>query len=100
MCPGFEIDLLNAVETFKTVAEMLFPNITEENDNGEWEHELEEFDDMISAGIIDPTKVTRSALQNAASIAATVLTTEAVVADIKEEAPAAAAGAGGMGGMY
>ena len=56
--------------------------------------------DMISAGIIDPTKVTRSALQNAASIAATVLTTEAVVADIKEEAPAAAAGAGGMGGMY
>lgn len=51
MCTGFEIDLLNAVETFKTVAEMLFPNITEENDNGEWEHELEEFDDMISAGI-------------------------------------------------
>ena len=54
---------------------------------------------MISAGIIDPTKVTRSALQNAASIAATVLTTEAVVADIKEETPAAPA-AGGMGGMY
>ncbi|MBE6543886.1 MAG: chaperonin GroEL [Ruminococcaceae bacterium] len=56
--------------------------------------------DMISAGIIDPTKVTRSALQNAASIAATVLTTEAVVAEIKEEAPAAAPAAGGMGGMY
>ncbi len=55
--------------------------------------------DMISAGIIDPTKVTRSALQNAASIAATVLTTEAVVADIKEETPVAPA-AGGMGGMY
>ncbi len=55
--------------------------------------------DMISAGIIDPTKVTRSALQNAASIAATVLTTEAVVSDIKEETPAAPA-AGGMGGMY
>ncbi len=55
--------------------------------------------DMIAAGIIDPTKVTRSALQNAASIAATVLTTEAVVSDIKEETPAAPA-AGGMGGMY
>jgi chaperonin GroEL len=57
--------------------------------------------DMMSAGIVDPTKVTRSALQNAASIASVVLTTEAVVADIKEEAPAApAAGMGGMGGMY
>jgi len=57
--------------------------------------------DMMSAGIVDPTKVTRSALQNAASIASTILTTEAVVADIKEPAPAAPAGMdGGMGGMY
>ena len=59
--------------------------------------------DMVEVGIVDPTKVTRSALQNAASIAATVLTTEAVVADKKEEAPAmpaAAPGMGGMGGMY
>ena len=61
----------------------------------------EKYVDMMDAGIVDPTKVTRSALQNAASVAATVLTTEAVVADIKEETPAApAAGAGGMGGMY
>ena len=61
----------------------------------------EKYVDMLSAGIVDPKKVTRSALQNAASVAATVLTTEAVVADIKEETPAApAAGAGGMGGMY
>ena len=61
----------------------------------------EKYVDMMEAGIVDPTKVTRSALQNAASVAATVLTTEAVVADIKEETPAApAAGAGGMGGMY
>ena len=57
--------------------------------------------DMMSAGIVDPTKVTRSALQNASSIASTILTTEAVVADIKEPAPAAPAGMdGGMGGMY
>jgi chaperonin GroEL len=56
---------------------------------------------MMGAGIVDPTKVTRSALQNAASIASTILTTESVVADIKEEAPAAPAGmGGGMGGMY
>ena len=58
--------------------------------------------DMMGAGIVDPTKVTRSALQNAASIASTILTTESVVADIKEEIPAAPAGGmgGGMGGMY
>ena len=59
--------------------------------------------DMMAAGIVDPTKVTRSALQNAASIASVILTTESVVADKKEEAPAAApaAGMGGMGGgMY
>ncbi len=61
----------------------------------------EEYCDMIGAGIVDPTKVTRSALQNAASVAAMVLTTESLVADIKEPEPAAAApAAGGMGGMY
>ena len=54
--------------------------------------------DMISVGIVDPAKVTRSALQNAASVAAVLLTTEAVVADIPEPEPAAPAG--GMGGMY
>lgn len=58
--------------------------------------------DMMSSGIVDPTKVTRSALQNAASIAAMVLTTESAVANIKKDEPAAAPGAGmgGMGGMY
>ncbi|WP_294702586.1 chaperonin GroEL, partial [uncultured Flavonifractor sp.] len=59
----------------------------------------ETYVDMISAGIVDPTKVTRSALENAASIAATLLTTEALVADKKEPAPAAPA-APDMGGMY
>ena len=56
--------------------------------------------DMMASGIVDPTKVTRSALQNAASIASVILTTESVVADKKEENPAPAAPAAGMGGMY
>ena len=56
--------------------------------------------DMVANGIVDPTKVTRSALQNAASIASVILTTEAVVADQKEEAPAAATAPGMGGGMY
>ena len=62
----------------------------------------EEYVDMIPAGILDPTKVTRSALENAASVAAMVLTTESLVADKKEPAPAAPAAPdmGGMGGMY
>ena len=59
----------------------------------------ETFVDMIKAGILDPAKVTRSALQNATSVASTLLTTESVVANIKEETPAMPAGAGGMGGM-
>ena len=60
-----------------------------------------EFQDMIEAGIVDPTKVTRSALQNASSVAATILTTESLVADIKEPAPAVPAAGGDMGGgMY
>ncbi len=60
----------------------------------------EEYGDMIANGIVDPTKVSRSALQNAASVAAMVLTTEALVADIPEPAPAMPMGDGGMGGMY
>ena len=59
-----------------------------------------EYVDMVERGIIDPTKVTRSALQNAASIAAMILTTESLVADIPEPEPAAPAGGAGMGGMY
>ena len=60
----------------------------------------EKYVDMISAGIVDPKKVTRCALQNAASFASVVLTTESVVSDIKEPEPAAPAAPGGMGGMY
>jgi chaperonin GroEL len=62
--------------------------------------ETGEFGDMVKAGVIDPAKVTRLALQNAASIAALMLTTEALVADIKEEGTKAAAVGGGMGGAY
>ena len=59
----------------------------------------EKYVDMVAEGILDPAKVTRSALQNATSVASTLLTTESVVATIKEDAPAMPAGAPGMGGM-
>jgi len=60
------------------------------------------FEDLVKAGVIDPTKVTRTALQNAGSIASLMLTTEALVADIQEDKkePAMPHGGGGMGGMY
>jgi len=61
--------------------------------------ETGEFGDLVKAGVIDPAKVTRLALQNAASIAALMLTTEALIADAKGEEKMAAAG-GGMGGSY
>ena len=59
----------------------------------------EEYVDMVEAGILDPAKVTRSALQNATSVASTLLTTESAVANIKEDAPAGPAAGAGMGGM-
>ncbi len=63
--------------------------------------QTDEYEDLVKAGVIDPTKVTRTALQNAASIAGLLLTTEAVVVEKKEEKPAPAAPpGGGMGGMY
>jgi len=64
--------------------------------------DTEEYEDLVAAGVIDPTKVARTALQNAASIAALLLTTEALVCDIKEEKKAGPAGppGGGMGDMY
>ena len=76
-------------------------NIKRENKVGYGFNALtEEYTDMAAAGIVDPTKVTRSALQNASSVASMVLTTESLVADIKEPAPAAAPAAPDMGGMY
>src|SRR6266699_1964242 len=70
-------------------------------DNFGFNAETGDFGDMVRAGVIDPAKVTRLALQNAASIAALMLTTEALIADIKEEGmKAAAVGGSGMGGTY
>jgi len=61
----------------------------------------DKYENLVAAGVIDPTKVVRTALQNAASIASLMLTTEALVSQIPESAgEAPAAGAGGMGGMY
>ncbi|MDR1209091.1 MAG: chaperonin GroEL [Clostridiales bacterium] len=72
--------------------------VKEEKDGIGFDAVAEQYVDMIAAGIVDPTKVTRSALQNATSVASTLLTTEAVVADIKEPEPPMPAG-GGMGMM-
>ena len=58
------------------------------------------YENLKAAGVVDPAKVTRVALENAASIAGMFLTTECVITDIKEENPAPAMPAGGMGGMY
>ena len=74
--------------------------LTSDKANYGFNFATEEYVDMFAAGIVDPTKVTRSALQNAASVAAMVLTTESLVADKKEPAPAMPAAPGGMDGMY
>jgi chaperonin GroEL len=70
---------------------------TEKNDNIGFNAQTENFEDLVKAGVIDPAKVTRTALQNAASIAGLMLTTEAMVSEIPEEDKSPAPG--GMGGM-
>ena len=77
---------------------VIINNVREAKDGVGYDAYNETYVDMIEAGILDPAKVTRIALQNATSVASTLLTTESVVANIKEETPAAPAGAG-MGGM-
>ena len=62
--------------------------------------QTEKYENLVHAGVIDPTKVVRTALQNAASIASLLLTTEALVSEIPEERKEAPAQGGGMGGMY
>ena len=62
--------------------------------------QTEQYEDLVQAGVIDPTKVVRSALQHAASIASLLLTTEAVISQIPDKPQPAAMSAGGMGGMY
>ena len=78
---------------------VIINNVKESKEGYGFNALTEEYVDMFDAGIIDPTKVTRSALQNANSVASTILTTESVVADIKEPEPAMPAGGAGMGGM-
>ena len=73
---------------------------SEKNENFGFNAQTEEYEDLVKAGVIDPTKVTRSALQNAASIAGLMLTTEALVSELPEDekSPAMPGGMGGMGG--
>src|SRR3990167_2817397 len=81
------------------VGEVVVARVKEEKDNVGYNAEKDKYEDMIAAGVIDPTKVTRTALQNAASIAALLLTTESLITDLPEEKSAAPAMPGGMGGM-
>jgi chaperonin GroEL len=75
--------------------------VREMNDDEGFNAQTERYEDLVQAGVIDPTKVVRSALQNAASIASLLLTTEAVISQLPEEKAGAAAQSGGMGGgMY
>ena len=78
---------------------VIINNVREAKDGVGYDAYNETYVDMIEAGILDPAKVTRSALQNATSVAATFLTTESCVANIKEDTPAMPAGGAGMGGM-
>ncbi len=80
---------------------IIVERIREKNDkNWGYNAATDEFEDMLKAGVIDPTKVTRTALQNAASISGLLLTTEVAVVDLPEKEPAMPMGGGDMGGMY
>ncbi len=72
---------------------------SEKNENFGFNAQTEEYEDLVKAGVIDPTKVTRTALQNAASIAGLMLTTEAMVSELPEDDKSSPAMPGGMGGM-
>ena len=72
---------------------------SDKNDNFGFNAQTEEYEDLVKAGVIDPAKVTRTALQNAASIAGLMLTTEAMVSELPEDDKGSPAMPGGMGGM-
>jgi len=99
---AMEAPLYHIVENAGLEGSVIVNKVKESEDAVGFDAYKEEFVNMVETGIIDPVKVTRSALQNATSIASTLLTTESVVADIKEpQPPMPAGGAGaGMGGMY
>lgn len=108
---GFKILLSSLDVPLKQIAynagaksDVVIDKVKSEKDSYGYDALRDEFTDMIKAGIVDPAKVTRSALENAASVASMLLTTEAAVVDVPEEKPAgpdmsAMAGMGGMGGM-
>ncbi|MCR5215177.1 MAG: chaperonin GroEL [Eubacterium sp.] len=96
---AMEAPLYHIVENAGLEGSVIVNKVKESDDKTGFDAYKEEFVDMVTAGIIDPVKVTRSALQNATSIASTLLTTESVVADIKEDTPAMPAANPGMG-MY
>ncbi len=95
---ALEAPLFRIVENAGLEGSVIVSKVKEAKEGVGFDAYKEEYVDMIKAGILDPAKVTRSALQNATSVASTLLTTESVVANIKEDAPAMPAGAG-MGGM-
>ena len=97
---ALEAPLFHIVENAGLEGSVIVNKVKEAKNTIGFDAYKEEFVDMVQTGIIDPVKVTRSALQNATSIASTLLTTESVVADIKEDAPAMPAAPAGMGGMY
>ena len=99
ICKALEAPLFHIVANAGLEGSVYVNKVKEAKDAIGFDAYKEEFVPMIEAGIIDPVKVTRTALQNATSIASTLLTTESVVADIKEEAPAMPAGNPGMGMM-
>ena len=78
---------------------VIINKVKESNPGTGFNAATEEYVDMVQSGILDPVKVTRSALQNATSVASTLLTTESAVANIKEDAPAQMPAGGGMGMM-
>ncbi|WP_186756342.1 chaperonin GroEL [Echinicola salinicaeni] len=99
---AIESPLRSIVANAGAEGSVVINKIKEGTGNFGYNARTDKFEDLFESGVIDPTKVTRLALENAASIAALLLTTECVVADVKEEASAAAAppmGGGGMGGM-
>ena len=97
---ALEAPLFHIVANAGLEGAVIVNKVKEEKDAIGFNAYSEEFVNMVDAGIIDPVKVTRTALQNATSIASTLLTTESVVADIREDTPAMPAAPGGMGGMY
>ena len=98
---ALEAPLAKIVENAGLEGSVIVNKVRESKEGIGFDALKEEYVDMVKAGILDPAKVTRSALQNATSVASTLLTTESVVSTIKEpEPPMPAGGAGGMGGMY